>query len=443
MYTVAIATLGCKTNQYDTAVIEEGLARSSFQIIPFDQPADGYIINTCTVTKKTDYQSRQLVRRALRLNPDAYVIVTGCYVQVAPEAVESIEGVSCLVGVNQKHLIPQILEDELINPSGKKKRYIMDTDSFKEVSDTGINKFPGRSRAIVKIQEGCNAGCTYCVVPQARGPSRSVPSNKVLSEVQRLSDAGYLEVILTGTRLGLYGLDLEEDISFLNLLESLVSWSSKCEKHLSFRISSLDPEDIDSELIAYMLQEPLICPHYHISVQSGSSSVLARMGRNYDTNLLASILKDIRNELPEAAIGADFIVGFPGETEKEFQETKLFIEAMPFTYLHVFPYSKRPGSQAVEMEGHIAPEVIKKRAKILRQIGIAKNRKFMGTFKKKYLKVMVEKKDDKGSKYKGKSDNYLSVIMLNCQEDYIGKMVMVKVTSIFGNELVGNIIEVL
>ena len=306
---VAIKTLGCKINQYDSAVIQERLAAESCSFVPFEDPADVYVINTCTVTDRADWEARQLVRKARRRSPAARVAVTGCYAQVSPEEVSGLPGVDFVVGLNRM--------DELV-------RYVTDGGSGagpavsvgnprdeRGVGVLGARSFLGRTRAFLKVQEGCNFACSYCIIPTARGRSRSVPPERVLEQVRGLAEAGFTEIVLTGIHLGGYGHDLAPRVSLSELVRRIAG--SGLIRRL--RLSSLDPREVTDELLAVMADSDVICPHLHVCVQAGEDGILKKMRRNYDTAYFGGLMARAREKMPRAALGTDVIVGFPGETE--------------------------------------------------------------------------------------------------------------------------------
>lgn len=396
--TAALATLGCKTNQFESAALEEQLGAAGWTIVPFDAGAELVIVNTCTVTAATDSQSRNLIRRARRLNPDCRVVVTGCYAQVDPAALRALPGVALVLGNAEKQDLLRLLGEE-----GSEKVYVSD---LREAGGSvpSLTSFAERSRAFVQIQNGCNAFCSYCIIPFARGPSRSVAPELVLEQVQQLVAAGYPEVVLTGIHIGGYGFDLETPSNLVTLIKRLLA-SSAVHR---LRLGSIEPTEIPEELIELLATSPALCPHLHIPLQAGDDAVLARMNRHYDTTFFRALIEDLTARIPDLAIGLDLIAGFPGESEAEFSHTIKLIEALPVTHLHVFPYSKRPGTPASLMAGQVAPEVIKERAAQLRALGIAKLEAFTRSFIGRELEVVVEG-GGKGGVLRGISRNYLPI----------------------------------
>ena len=403
---VAIKTLGCKINQYDSAVIQERLAQEPCSLVPFEDPADVYVLNTCTVTDRADWEARQLVRKARRRSPSARVVVTGCYAQVSPDEVSRIPGVDFVVGLNRM--------DELVG-------YVADRESGSGpavsvgnprdehgVGVLGARRFLGRTRAFLKVQEGCNFACSYCIIPTARGRSRSVPPEQVLEQVRGLADAGFPEIVLTGIHLGGYGYDLAPRVS----LSALVRRIAESGLIRRLRLSSLDPREVTDELLAVMADSEVICPHLHVCVQAGEDGILKKMRRNYDTAYFARLMARARGKLPRAALGTDVIVGFPGETEAAFGASLDFLEDQPLTYFHVFPYSARRGTPAADMSGQIPPVERKERSRRARELGMRKKHEFYRSEVGCRASVLVEEPvaGEPGA-FKGYSRNYLPVAL--------------------------------
>ena len=352
---IAITTLGCKINQYDSAVIQNRL-EENHSFVPFEEPADCYIINTCTVTDRADWEARQLVRRAKRLSPGAKVLVTGCYAQVNPAEVAGVPGVDYVVGLNRMEDLLQFID---LPKDGDVRIAVSDVKRERGVPVLGTRALPGHTRAFLKIQEGCNYSCTYCIIPTARGLSRSVTPREVLEQVRMLADAGYREIVLTGIHLGGYGQDLKPKVDLTALLEMIAQ--SRLIPRL--RLSSLDPREVPDRLLDLMASSDVICPHLHICAQAGDDEILKSMRRNYDGAYYRELLMKVRERLPDAALGSDIIVGFPGETDGAFDRSLEFFAALPLTYFHVFPYSSRRGTVAASLPDHVGGEVKKTRAR--------------------------------------------------------------------------------
>ena len=416
--TVSIATLGCKTNQFESAAMEERLREAGYRLIPFEEGAELVIVNTCTVTAATDAQSRNLIRRARRVNPACRVAVTGCYAQVDPASLAAIPGVSLVLGNEEKKDFLRLLEQE---GNADHSVRVSDIRLSTEAVPLELTAFAERSRAFVQIQNGCDAFCSYCIIPYARGASRSVLPEKVLEQVGRLSANGYPEVVLTGIHIGGYGRDLNPPASLLELVRLLEAETTVPR----LRLGSIEPTEIPEELVEAVAASNVLCPHFHIPLQAGSDAVLGRMNRHYTTAFFRTLTESIRRRIPDAAIGLDVIAGFPGETEVEFAETCRLIEDLPVTHLHVFPFSRRPGTPAAEMTDQVPGDVARDRAAKIRALGEEKNRAFAAAFVGRTLEVVVEGTKVDG-RHKGLSRNYLSVY-LDGPEGLEGKMVEVRV----------------
>lgn len=397
--TASIATLGCKTNQFESAAMEERLRAAGFTVRPFEEGADLVIVNTCTVTAATDAQSRNLIRRARRLRPDCRVVVTGCYAQVDPESLARIPGVSLVLGNDEKEDLLRLLSRE---DGGA--ICVSERPSAPSTGTSVHSSYGERSRAFLQIQNGCDAFCAYCIIPYARGRSRSVLADQVLEQVRRLFAAGYPEVVLTGIHIGGYGSDLEPKTSLLELVRRIEGETPVRR----LRLGSIEPTEITPALIDAVTSSEILCPHFHIPLQAGDDPILKLMNRHYTTAFFRQLVFDIRSRLPEAAIGLDVIVGFPGESEESFQRTLSFIESLPVTHLHVFPFSRRSGTPAATMAGQVPGDVAKQRASMLRDLGEEKNRNFAETFIGRTLELVVEGTKS-GGLYKGLSRNYLPV----------------------------------
>lgn len=431
---IAITTLGCKINQYDSAVIQNRLeTRHSF--VPFDEPADCYIINACTVTDRADWEARQLVRRAKRLSPRAKVLVTGCYAQVSPQEVVRVPGVDYVIGLNR---LDDLLNCVASHGNGEgRKVAVSDVKRERTVIVLGTRVLPGHTRAFVKVQEGCDFTCTYCIIPAARGLSRSVATRDVLEQVRRLADSGYREIVLTGIHLGSYGHDLRPRIDLTALLEMIVE-SGLMPR---VRLSSLDPREVPDRLLDLIATSDQVCPHLHICAQAGDDDILKQMRRNYDTRYYRDLLFKVRERLPEAALGSDIIVGFPGETDAGFARSLEFFAGLPLTYFHVFPYSVRRGTAAASLPEHVPAQVKKTRARQMRALGRSKKSAFCRDFIGRRLAVLVEgKRDEKTGCQLGFSRNYLAVAV-RAGDSLVNQEVAVTVDSVDGDWLTGNPVD--
>ena len=432
---IAITTLGCKINQYDSAVIQNRLEQNH-SLVPFEEPADCYIINTCTVTNRADWEARQLVRRAKRLSPNAKVLVTGCYAQVNPEEVARVPGVDSVIGLNRLDDLLRLVD--LPNESSGVRVAVSDVRRERGVPVLGTRALPGHTRAFLKIQEGCNYSCTYCIIPMARGLSRSVAADEVLEQVRMLADAGYKEIVLTGIHLGGYGQDLTPRIDLTALLE-MIDQSRLIPR---VRLSSLDPREVPDRLLDFMASSNVICPHLHICAQAGDDEILKQMRRNYNSAYYRELLMKVREQLPEAALGSDIIVGFPGETDAAFQKSMEFFALLPLTYFHVFPYSSRRGTIAASLPDHVAGHVKKARARKMRELGAMKKRDFSLCFRDRRVSVLVEEKIDRATGLRrGFSRNYLPVLV-SASETLVNREIEVEIEGFEGGWLRGAPLEI-
>ena len=404
---VAITTLGCKVNQYDSAVIQSRL-ENNCSFVPFDEAADCYIINTCTVTDRADWEARQLVRRAKRLSPTAKVLLTGCYAQVNPESLARVDGVDYVVGLNRLDDLIRFVKTPKTNQATEVA--VSEVKRERGVPVLGTRVLPGHTRAFLKVQEGCNFSCSYCIIPTARGLSRSVTPHEVMEEIRRLASAGYLEVVLTGIHLGGYGHDLSPKIDLTSLLERIAA-SGLIPR---VRLSSLDPREVPDRLLKLIATSDTICRHLHICAQAGDDTILKQMRRNYDTAYYRDLLIKVRELLPNAALGSDIIVGFPGETDHQFERSLDFFTSLPLTYFHVFPYSERRGTAATTLPSPIHAATKKTRAKQMRDLGVKKKRDFCLRFRGERAAVLVEERTQhKNGWHTGFSRNYLPVMLPN------------------------------
>ena len=363
MYTVGLYTLGCKVSQYETEAVGEAFEKNGFKILPFDAVCDVYVINTCTVTAESDRKSRQFIRRAIKTNPDAIVAVMGCYSQRAPKEVAEIDGVSAVVGTENKLSLVSLAEKLLDEKrcGGEFSKYVSTTDVTKAVfEDMCISRAP-RTRAYVKIEDGCESKCTYCAISGARGRVRSKKREDVIREVEALYSTGVREIVLTGIETASYGRDFQEKYGLADLICELDERGS-CER---IRLGSLAPELIDADFVARVRDKSILAPHFHLSIQSGSSSVLRRMKRRYNREQAMRVIENIRENIPGATFTTDLMVGFPGETEEEFLETLEFVKEARFLDAHVFAYSRREGTPAAYYENQVPEEVKHERSRRL------------------------------------------------------------------------------
>lgn len=401
MQKVAITTLGCKINQFESAAMTESLGREGFRLVPFEDEADVYVINTCTVTAKTDAESRRLIRRALRRNPGARVVVTGCYAQVAPDELKDLPGVSLVVGNSEKRGIAELLR----NATPAEKVLVSDISRERSAEALHMESFAEHTRAFLQVQNGCDAFCSYCIVPYARGRSRSVPFDQALDGIRAFASKGYREVVLTGIHLGGYGLDLEPPTSLLTLMEAV-----EAERIVPrLRVGSVEPNEVTDELIAFLGRSEVVCPHLHLPLQSGDDQILRRMNRRYTAASFRETVARLVAAVPDVFIGCDVIAGFPGESDEEFAATLRLLDELPVAALHVFPYSRRDGTPAAHMDGQVDGRTAKARAEALRVLSERKKREFFGRFVGRELPVLVQHRREEGL-LTGLSRNYIPVV---------------------------------
>jgi threonylcarbamoyladenosine tRNA methylthiotransferase MtaB len=373
--TFHINNFGCRASQSEGAAIQEELIGSHATSSGSAYDADVVIVNSCTVTDEADRQVRQMIRRVANRNPNAQIIVTGCYAQRAPEELAALPQVRYVVGNSHKTMVGELAHrvlNEEFSAQGRAEIICSDIFLEKELRPTSHPGSGGRTRAVVKVQDGCNANCSFCIIPSVRGRSRSMPPDAVLAEIADLIARGYKEVILSGIHLGTWGRDLPSSDAF----HKLVARALQLDGIQHLRLSSIEPLEVAPEIIDLVANDPRMAHHFHIPLQSGSARILRAMRRPYTPEYYAGLLSRIRSRVPDAAIGADVMVGFPGETDEEFMETYRLIEASPLTYLHVFPYSSRPGTFAADMPNQIPDHVSRFRGKALRDLIARKNEEF-------------------------------------------------------------------
>ena len=422
---VGTYTVGCKVNQYETALIEEELGERGFKIVPFSQIADYYLINTCTVTLRTDQKCREYIRSALRRNRMAKIVVTGCYAERSPDELKKISP-QCQVFDNyQKKDIAEYLAKEAFG--------IKETREFPE-KHTLISKFPSHTRAFVKIQDGCNSFCSYCIIPYVREVVSSRPINEVLSETKRLLDSGYKEIVLCGINLGNY----HQLIPLLEKLNSLQGLQR-------IRISSIEPLHIDEEFIGAIKSLSKICHHLHIPIQSGDDHILKLMNRNYTTQDYQQIIEMVRKSIPDVGISTDLIVGFCGETERRFCNTYDFVKKMGFSKIHIFRFSPRPGTLASRLPGRVSASEVRWRSRMLDNLEKELREKFYRQYLNKELVVLFErkvqgKKENGRAFYSGFSSNYIRVLAL-ASEDELNRLISVRINDVDCGFAIGEILH--
>ena len=426
---IAIYTLGCKVNQYETQAMERELLRRGHALVPFDGPADAYIINTCTVTAVSDKKCRNIIRRARKSAPEAVVAVCGCYAQTDPDAVAAL-GVDLVSGSAGRIAFLDQLEKLLHAKGGQ----VIDVDSALARRD--FERLPagggaGRTRAMLKVEDGCTNFCTYCIIPYARGPVRSLPLEEAVEQAQKLAAEGYREVVLTGIEISSWGRDLEGGRSLIHLVEGVCA----AAPGLRVRLGSLEPRTITEEFCRRAAALPNLCPHFHLSLQSGCDATLARMNRKYDTSRYYESVKLLREYFPDPGIATDLIAGSPGESAEEFAQTLAFVERCAFTSIHVFPYSRRPGTPAADMPGQVPREEKEERARRAIALGEALERRWLEGQTGRVLSVLFE--EEKGGLWQGHAPSYALVRAQG--ENLHNRLLDVKITGVEGSALTGTV----
>ncbi len=424
---VAFMTLGCKVNQYDTEAMLELFVKAGYEVASFDEPADVYVINTCTVTAQGDRKSRQMVRRAKRINPESLVVVAGCYAQTAPEEVMAVDGVDLVLGTEKRGQVVAWVEEALQNRTPMSRvRAFERGEAFEDLS---VASHEGFSRAVLKIQEGCENYCTYCIIPFARGPVRSRPISSIREEARRLAAAGYREVVLTGIHLTSYGRDtggtLMDAIETVHDVEGLQR----------IRLGSLEPLMISEDFVNRLKELPKVCPHFHLSMQSGSAAVLKRMNRRYTPEEYARAVELLRAFDPLVALSTDVLTGFPMESEAEFEETRAFVERMAFSRIHVFPFSARQGTAAAKMKGQLDKKTKEARAAKLIQLGERLEREYAGKLIGTRQTVVLEEELGNGH-FSGCTPQYVKT-EVRLAGGRSGQLLEVLITGVSGAVLMG------
>lgn len=410
---IATKTLGCKVNQYETEMLKERLQKNGHEIVQENDFADVYIINTCTVTSLADRKSRQYIRKMKKLNPNSVIAVTGCYAQISPEEVAAIEAVDIVVGTNKKGELPALIEEFV---SKKAEEHVVDVDAYEalnEYIETGIvTSMESRTRAYIKVQEGCNRFCSYCVIPYARGKVRSRQVEFVVEEAKSLIVQGFKEIVLTGINTALYGTEPEfEYEGELKGIEIIINELEQIDGDFRIRLSSLEPTVINAEYVEKLTKYKKLCPHLHLSVQSGSDNVLNLMNRRYDRQEYLDIVNVLKRFDSGYGITTDIIAGFPGESEEDFRDSLDMVERVGFCKVHAFKYSKRPGTKAAEMKGHVAPEVKNRRSTELIKAGDKSSVRFREGCKNQKRRMLIEEFDIDTKFFNGYTENYIKAYL--------------------------------
>lgn len=427
-----IITLGCKVNTYESNAIAEKLIKDGYVEASNNEEADIVIINTCSVTHVSDAKSRQMIRRAIKNNPNAKIGVMGCYSQMASKEISEIEGVNVIVGTNNREsLLPLIYSSNSNEPVIEIKEYSK-KDNYEKLS---LSSYEDNTRAFIKVQDGCNNFCSYCIIPYARGRLRSRDLNDILKETKQLVENGYKEIVLTGIHTGAYGMD-EGDLRLVDVIKAMIRENPSLSR---IRISSIEIVEIDDELLNIIATSKVVVDHLHIPLQSGCDKILKLMNRRYDCAKFLEIVNKIRNVVPDIALTTDVIVGFPQENDEDFNETVEFIKKVNFSEIHVFPYSPRSGTPAASMKGQVHPTIKKERVETLLNLSKELHHSYMEKFIGKEVEVLFEEKDKTSNWIQGKSSNYLKVYAKG-DESLLNKIVKVKIDRILDNHAISIII---
>ena len=417
---VAFTTLGCKVNQFETEVMEGLFKEKKYEIVNFEEVADVYVINTCSVTHLGEKKSRQLIRRAIKNNNKAIVAVVGCYSQVAADEIAKIEGVSLIVGTKERKNIVTLVETVL--KEHQPLQVVEDVMDYHEFEDIPLLNNPDRTRAFLKIQDGCSNFCTYCIIPYTRGPLKSRKLDSILSEAEKLLESGFKEIVLTGIHLGAYGKDLADEIALVDVVKALLD----NEKLTRLRLGSLESIELDQEILEIMNQDQRLCRQLHLPLQSGSDKILKKMNRNYTTAEFKALVDNIYAKVPGIAITTDVIVGFPGEKSTDFNEAVEFIKNMNFSKIHIFPYSKRKNTPAANYAEQVSEDEKKKRSVYLKEISDMANAKYRNKMLNTTVEILVENITPDYAE--GLASNYVKVYCENnnFQKDNFYKLKIIK-----------------
>ena len=416
---------GCKVNQYETNAMKQKFIDNGYKIVNFEEIADIYIVNTCTVTNMADRKSRQILRRPKQINPNSLLVIVGCYVQVGKKELEKIEEIDLILGNNEKNNIVEYVEKYK-----EKQSIVSDINNQKEYKDFGETTYTEKVRAVIKVQDGCNNFCSYCIIPFARGRVRSRKIENVVSEITDIAKKGIKEVVITGIHIASYGIDFDNKIGLIDLLEKI----NKIDGIERIRLGSLEPKLITEQFIEKLSKLEKICDQFHMSLQSGCDETLKRMNRKYTTQDFEKGVKILRNAYPNSLLTADIIVGFPGETEEEFNTTYDFLKKIGFYKIHTFKYSKRKGTVAEKMPNQISSQLQEERSKKIIELSNEMQNSYNSSYVGKKVKVLFEEKE--GEEYKGHTSNYM-LIRVKAEENLENE---IKVVQIENNRLIGKIL---
>ena len=431
---VAFATLGCRVNVYESEAMTEKFIKEGYEVAAFDEFSDVYVINTCTVTNMGDKKSRQMISRARRKNPEAIVAVVGCYSQIASEEISQISGVDVVLGSRNKGEIVY-----WVNRAREERKQVVEVSDVlknKQFEELFIEEYQDKTRAFLKIQDGCNRFCSYCLIPFARGAVCSKEPEKIISEVKELAKNGFKEIILSGVHTASYGVDLDGNWSLVKVLEEI----HEVEGIERIRIGSIDPTFFSEGVIEKIVELKKMCPHFHLSLQSGCDATLKRMNRHYTAEDYKVVVENLRNHMPDVSITTDIIVGFPGETEKEFNETYNFLSDIKLSKMHIFKYSPRSGTKAAEMEFQVDGNIKEQRSNKLIELNSKNEKAYMEKFLNRKMEVLYEEQvKGREDYYIGYTPNYIKVITPSAEVDLKSKIVTTKLIAVESENMIGEI----
>ena len=433
---VAFATLGCRVNVYESEAMMEKFIREGYEVVDFSEVADVYVINTCSVTNMGDKKSRQMISRGRRQNPDAVIAAVGCYSQIAPNEVSSIEGIDVVLGSRNKGEVVYWVNKA--KDEGKKQVQVSEVLRNKEFEDLRIEEYQDKTRAFLKIQDGCNRFCAYCLIPYTRGAVCSKDPRKVIEEIKVLAENGFKEIILSGIHIASYGVELDQKITLIDIIEKIETIDG-IER---VRIGSIDPTFFTEEVVERITKFKKLCPHFHLSLQSASNGTLKRMNRRYNIEEYESIVNILRGKIKDVSLTTDIIVGFPGETEEEFNETYETLNKIKLSKMHIFKYSPRKGTRAADMENQVDGNVKEERSKKLIELDLKNEKEFIEKYIQTEIPVLFEQKvKNEQDLYEGYTHNYIKVIVCSKEKNLIGKIIKVKINNAGNGVAYGEIID--
>lgn len=433
---VAFATLGCRVNVYESEAMMEKFIREGYEVVDFSEVADVYVINTCSVTNMGDKKSRQMISRGRRQNPDAVIAAVGCYSQIAPNEVSSIEGIDVVLGSRNKGEVVYWVNKA--KDEGKMQVQVSEVLRNKEFEDLRIEEYQDKTRAFLKIQDGCNRFCAYCLIPYTRGAVCSKDPRKVIEEIKVLAENGFKEIILSGIHIASYGVELDQKITLIDIIEKIETIDG-IER---VRIGSIDPTFFTEEVVERITKFKKLCPHFHLSLQSASNGTLKRMNRRYNIEEYESIVNILRGKIKDVSLTTDIIVGFPGETEEEFNETYKTLSKIKLSKMHIFKYSPRKGTRAADMENQIDGNVKEERSKKLIELDLKNEKEFIEEYIETEVPVLFEQKvKNEQDLYEGYTHNYIKVIVCSKEKNLIGKIIKVKINDAGNGVAYGEIID--